>query len=800
MPTKLEKKKKEKQIHSVPASLPKLQGSVAKRLKLMLAGTIQGVGFRPFVYRLANDLNLKGYVQNTGSGVVIEVEGAESLLEKFHARLLEEKPARAFIQRMELAWLRPRLFSNFAIVESAQSDLEKSAWVPSDIATCSDCLEELFDDTNRRYGYPFINCTQCGPRLSILEKLPYDRLHTTMKTFLLCSLCQKEYNSPEDRRFHAEPNACPQCGPQCQFLDAEGNALAQERSALRRAIEELKRGKIVAIKGLGGFHLMTLATRSNCVERLRNRKVRQEKPFALMAPNFDWITHFCTVSKLERQLLLAPEAPIVLLRRKASVDPVIPDISANVAPGNPYLGWMMPYTPLHHIVMRAVGVPLVATSANVSEEPIVFQNEEALKRLHGIADFFLTHDRPIERPLEDSIVRECLGRPLVLRRARGYASLPIDLTADISPALAVGAHQKNTVAVSSGKSVFLSPHIGDLETALAIQTFEKTIADLQEIYPSANRKGACDLHPEYYSSRYLMNHRDRYLLRVQHHHAHILSAMADNELQSSVLGVAWDGTGFGTDGTIWGGEFLSVDKNGFQRFAHLKTFALPGSGAAIKSPRQVAVGLLYGLYNGGVFLMSKWQERLRFSTSEWRVLERVLSKEFQAPITSSMGRLFDGVSALLGLAQENSFEAEAAMKLEFAAQNAKGKQVVYPFALNHNATTQAWELDWRPMLEKLLEDLEAGKKVEWIASTFHNTLIETLVAVCKKQEEKRIVLSGGCFQNKILLESAVTRLKEEGFVPFWHQRVPPNDGGIALGQMLALAQEEESLRSNVGVN
>jgi hydrogenase maturation protein HypF len=525
-----------------------------KRIKIKIQGAVQGVGFRPFIYRLAAELQLKGWVINSSQGVFIEAEGNLPELESFLVRIYKEKPPQAFIQSLEHSLLDPAGYRKFEIRQSEETG-KKTALVLPDIATCPDCLREIFDPGDRRYYYPFTNCTNCGPRFSIIEALPYDRLNTTMKKFPMCERCRSEYENPADRRFHAQPNACPDCGPQLEFWDNAGNVIASRQDALLSSVQVIREGKIVAIKGLGGFHLMVDAANPEAVQRLRLRKRREEKPFALMFPSLEDIKQHCFVSNLEERLLLSAESPIVLLQRRQQSQIRNPksEIAEGVVPGNPYLGVLLPYTPLHYILMDELGFPVVATSGNISDEPICFEEHEALKRLGDIADFFMVHNRPIIRHVDDSIARIMAGRELIIRRARGYAPLPITLKNSLPPTLAVGAHLKNTVAMAVKNQVFISQHIGDLETEASYRAFREVIDSFSRLYETEPVSVVCDGHPDYLSTQYARE-RGLPLTTVQHHYAHILSCMAENELEPPVLGISWDGTGYGSDGTIWGGR------------------------------------------------------------------------------------------------------------------------------------------------------------------------------------------------------------------------------------------------------
>jgi hydrogenase maturation protein HypF len=766
-------------IKEIPAGSTSTRG--IKRLRLAIRGAVQGVGFRPFIFRLASELNLQGYVSNSSQGVVIDIEQNQPVLESFLERMPAELPPRAFIQSCEVSHLDPVGYTAFEIRTSTDVG-SKTALVLPDIATCPDCLNDILDQSNRRYHYPFTNCTNCGPRFSIIEALPYDRANTTMKHFIMCSACREEYENPRDRRFHAQPNACPVCGPQLSLWDDTGRVLAARQEALSATVDAIKSGHIVAVKGLGGFHLMVDAANTGAVARLRERKRRNRKPFALMFPNLGQIESTCILDDIEKRSLTSIESPIVLVRKRAGAV----GIAEDVAPGNPFLGVMLPYTPLHHLLLRELLIPVVATSANLAEEPICIDEQDALRRLKGIADLFLVHDRPIQRHADDSIVRIIAGREQVTRRARGYAPLPITLERALPPAIAVGAHLKNCVAISVNKDVFVSQHIGDLESAEAYRAFENVLADLQQLYEVSPQVVGCDLHPDYLSTKKALEFGIR-RVAVQHHYAHILSCMAENEILPPALGISWDGTGFGPDGTVWGGEFLLVGDSAFERFARLRRFRLPGGDAAVKEPRRTALGMMYEAIGELAFTQGDLIPVDAFSKTELVVLRDMLVRGLNSPLTSSAGRLFDGVASLLGLCQNSTFEGEAAMALEFAINETRTDES-YSFEISEDGSILV--IDWLPAVERLLADKEKGVNVSLISARFHNTLAEMMIAIAKKSGLARVVLSGGCFQNKYLTERAVSRLRAEGFQPYWHQRVPTNDGGIALGQIVAVAQQE----------
>ena len=854
------------------------------RLKIAVRGAVQGVGFRPFIFRLATELQLAGWVNNSPQGVFIEVEGPRRALEQLLLRLETENPPRSFIQSLEASWLDKVGFKQFEIRPSDTGG-DKTALVLPDIATCTDCLREILDPANRRHHYPFTNCTNCGPRFSIIESLPYDRANTSMKGFTMCPQCQAEYDDPRDRRFHAQPNACPVCGPHLELWrgsvrenTAEKTPHSHECShvALLAAVRAIREGKTVAVKGLGGFHLLVAAHNDHAVKCLRERKQREEKPFALMFPSLESVKAECEVSPLEERLLRSPEAPIVLLRRlvrphpgplasvfaslrrdraeaegeggqerenpppsvRESVTAAGSSIEAEkianrksqianpVAPGNPNLGVMLPYTPLHHLLLAELGFPVIATSGNLSDEPICTDEHEALERLRGIADVFLVHNRPIVRHVDDSIVRVMLNRELVLRRARGFAPLPITLNPQPSnpnppPILAVGAHLKNAIALSIGNQVFISQHIGDLETEPAYLAFHRVIADFERLYDVRPQTIVADLHPDYLSTRFALERRSPTrressgqqagsetgapgVMQVQHHIAHILSCMAENEIEPPVLGISWDGTGYGTDGTIWGGEFFLVTNDSVERVAHLRPFRLPGGGQAVKEPRRTALGLLYEVFGDTIFGRKDLAPITAFSAMELAALKTMLVKNLNSPLTSSAGRLFDAVASLINLRQQIRFEGHAAMELEFALDGIKTEAAYslpiapvlrgrLPIEYTRRTTGTASRitphasrvLDWSPMVEAMLVDVKNNIPTATLSAKFHNALAEAMVRVAKHCGQNRVVLSGGCFQNRYLTERAIQRLQAEGFRPYWHQRVPPNDGGIALGQVIA---------------
>jgi hydrogenase maturation protein HypF len=749
------------------------------RLHVTIHGAVQGVGFRPFVYRLANEFGLTGWVRNSTQGVSIDAEGDLEALGGFLTRLERERPPHSSVNKLESCLLEPAGYGSFQIGASVES--EKAAWILPDIATCADCVEDIFDPTNRRYLYPFTNCTQCGPRFSIVESIPYDRANTTMKRFVMCERCRTEYEDPLDRRFHAQANACAECGPKLELWDPSARVLAAQHNALRHAVDALREGGIVALKGIGGFHLIVDARNTEAVRRLRARKRREQKPFALMVPSLEIAGGLCELTALEEELLRSPQAPIVLLRRREFAA-----VGSEVAPGNPYLGIMLPYSPLHHLLVRELGCPVVATSGNLSDEPICIDEKEAVQRLGKIVDFFLVHDRPIVRQLDDSVVRVMAGRELVLRRARGYAPLPLQVKERLPPVSALGGHLKSTIASAKNNEVFVSQHIGDLETPSACDAFQRVVTSFEGFWDFKAGAVACDLHPDYRSTKFARESRIP-VIRVQHHEAHVLSCMVENGLEGSLLGVAWDGAGYGPDGTIWGSEFFHVSRSSLRRAAHFRPFLLPGGEKAIREPRRMALSLLYEIYGESALEMKERAAVSSFSAEELRVLGAMLQKRIHAPAACSAGRLFDGVAGILGLCQVNGFEGQGAMALEFATEGIETEES-YRMEISAAASDQPVVIDWGPMLQAIIKDLGSGASKGMIAARFHNGLVEAIVSMALNVKEKKVVLSGGCFQNKYLTERSVTRLRSEGFEPYWHRRIPPNDGGLSLGQLFAAAR------------
>jgi hydrogenase maturation protein HypF len=768
--------------------MPVTANPVTQRLRITLRGAVQGVGFRPFVYRLATEMSLAGWVLNSSAGLVVEVEGQSDQLARFEQRLELERPQASVVDVRESAWIPSEGATRFEILAS-DADEGKTVNVLPDLATCAQCREELFDPANRRFEYPFTNCTNCGPRHTIVVDIPYDRPNTTMREFVLCVDCREEYENPANRRFHAQPNACPVCGPKLTGTIAD-------------AAEALLQGEIVALKGIGGFQLLVDARNPNGVARLRQRKHREEKPFAVMMPSLEMAREYCEISAAEVQLLESQAAPIVLLRPKqdtsfsgpsfkgpsgAGGQACPPHIARNVAHCSPYLGVMLPYSPLHHLLMQECRFPVIATSGNRSDEPICIANDEAATRLKGIADHFLMHDRPIMRACDDSVVRLTRGRAGILRRARGYAPLGVRVRHALPPVLAVGGHLKNTVAIAVGSDVFLSQHIGDLDTAEARGSFERAINDLCRLYNFKPEAVVCDLHPDYASTHWAEN-SGLPVIRVQHHQAHVAACAAENNVEGEYLGVSWDGTGYGLDGAIWGGEFFHVapDRAGnrFERIAHLRPFQLPGGDTAVREGWRSAASVLYAAFgpdflNGsalphlpavlrdvGTADLKAGNPRLDYSR-----IRTMLERGINLAPTTSVGRLFDAVASITGIAQQNRFEGQAAMLLENEIGTLQTEEA-YSLAAG----------DWAPLIQAVVADRSAGIKTSLIAARFHNALVKWIVEVAAAVNLKQVVFSGGVFQNRYLTEHAAAALESRSFEVYTHQRVPPNDGGIALGQ------------------
>jgi hydrogenase maturation protein HypF len=770
----------------------------AQRRHIEVRGTVQGVGFRPFVYKLAHSLGLTGYVFNSSSGVTIEIEGAGADIQTFVDTLKTSPPHLAAINGITISEVETRGETGFSILHSHEEPGGFSL-IPPDAGTCDDCWRDFGSPANRRYGYPFTNCTHCGPRYTIIQDIPYDRATTTMAGFTMCPACAAEYTDPTDRRFHAQPNACSVCGPSLELIPrgtpladcsfADRDSLARIRSARKL----LREGSILAVKGLGGFLLACDAANDAAVAELRRRKRRPDKPFALMARDIASVRRLCHVSSEDEAALLNVRRPIVVLPRLAGTP-----VSGNVAPGNDTLGVMLPYTPLHYLLFSdspaadSEFTALVMTSGNLSEEPIVVSNAEALRQLDPVVDWFLLHNRDIWTRADDSIVRTFEGHERVLRRARGFVPQTIDLGIEMDEVLAFGGELKNTFCLIKGRYAILSQHIGDLENYETMQFLQETLARLQHLFRVSPSAVAYDLHPAYWSTRLALASDIPRKIGVQHHHAHIASCMAENHLRGPVLGVAFDGTGYGTDGKIWGGEFLVADFAGFTRCAHLRYVPLPGGDAAVRQPWRMALSYLRDSFGQQIPATL-----LRFpgvSPRQIDLVDAMLAKHLNTVETSSCGRLFDAVAAMLGLASEVTFEGQAAIALEtFAARAAScgplSGDEPYPFAID---TTDPMVLDLRPTIVAIADDLTNGQPAETIAARFHNTLAAAIVEVCLRIRETdgldSVCLSGGTFQNNFLLRSTISGLRRNSFAVYLHTQVPANDGGIALGQAVIASE------------
>lgn len=753
------------------------------RRLIHVSGLVQGVGFRPFVYRLASALELSGSVQNTASGVVIEVQGDADYVEGFLVRLHSEAPPLAQIHQTALEELDCVEEELFHIIESHKGEPVRTLISP-DVTVCDDCLREMFDPQDRRFCYPFINCTNCGPRFTIVRSIPYDRPGTSMTKFRMCAACQAEYYNPRSRRFHAQPNACAKCGPRLELWSREA-LVPLESDPISASVELLRSGQIGAIKGIGGFHLAADALNIASVRILRERKRRAEKPFALMVPDVKMAQEFCEVNEDECTALLSPQRPIVLLRKKKRC--AVPE---QVAPRNHDLGVFLPYTPIHHLLLRRGGFKaLVMTSANACEEPIAIDNDEAYERLCGLADFFLVHDRDILLRCDDSVVRVADGRIHQIRRSRGFVPVPILLHKETPGILAVGGELKNTICLAEGRQAFLSQHVGDLENLAGYKFFLEASEHLNKILEIDPKIIAYDLHPGYLSTKWALQQTARTLIGVQHHHAHIASCMAENHLDGAVIGLALDGTGYGTDGRIWGGEVLIADYGKFTRAAHLECVAMPGGEAAIREPWRMAISyLMHSL--GSEFRGMKLPFIEEVHASKIDFASRMIERQVNTPLTSSCGRLFDAVASIAGIRQEVNYEGQAAIELEMAAE-AYSDEELYPFEIR--TAEDGFVIDTSAMFRTLVEDVLASTPVGVISRRFHNGLAEVLCRSAHSLRERtglhRVCASGGTFNNRLLLRKLRALLEADGFEVFTQHQVPCGDGGLCLGQAMIAAHQ-----------
>jgi hydrogenase maturation protein HypF len=754
--------------------------SMTTRVQILVRGIVQGVGFRPYVFSLARRRALRGQVLNNTTGVLIDVEGENNQIEEFINDLKLNPPPLSLIESVERRDSLGRShYLDFRIIESA-TEGKKFVPISADIATCLDCLRELLDPNDRRYRYPFINCTNCGPRFTIIEDIPYDRAQTTMRDFPMCDACRAEYENPLDRRFHAEPIACPRCGPSLSLTDASGQAFAREADGdediIARARQLLSSGMILAVKGIGGFHLACDALNAEAVGRLRRRKYREDKPFALMANAVEAVRDYCFVSRAEEDLLTSVHRPIVLLKKKPGVS--IPEA---IAPGATTLGFMLPYTPLHYLLLENSERPIVLTSGNISDEPICYEDVDARERLCDIADYLLLHNRRIHMRTDDSVARIHDGQEMILRRSRGFAPAPVSTAFKFGrEILACGAELKNTFCLTRGNYAFVSHHIGDLENLETLRSFKQGIEHFRRLFHLQPEVVVHDLHPEYLSTKYALALDDQLTkVGVQHHHAHVASCMADNRIEGEVIGVAMDGLGFGHDGRMWGGEFFVADFVEAERVAHLDYVPMPGGAKAIREPWRMAAVYLHRAV-GSDFLKLKIPFAQNVNARAWTTLQRMTATGTNSPETSSMGRLFDALSSLLGLKQRVNYEGQAAIELEaIAEQNCTES---YEFELTADANIIKAE----PVIRRAVEDLLNGLSPQKVSAKFHLGVAHLIANIAHHVRDERrlsrVVLSGGVFQNMLLLESARRLLKEDGFEVFTHSRVPPNDGGISFGQ------------------
>jgi hydrogenase maturation protein HypF len=752
------------------------------RKQIQVSGIVQGVGFRPYVFRLATDRHLSGSIRNTPAGVTIEIQGPAQEVEDFLVQLPAEAPALAHITEVTTREIPCTGDAEFHIVSSIVGEAVR-ALISPDVAICDDCLRELFDPADRRCLYPFINCTNCGPRFTIVRGIPYDRSRTSMDVFAMCEECRREYEDPKNRRFHAQPNACWKCGPLLDLWDAGGRKVACSDPVTEAAMR-LRTGEVIAIKGLGGFHLAVDATNSSAVELLRRRKGRAEKPFAVMVPDLEAARTFCEVDRAGKEALTSHYRPIVLFPKRSGTA-----ISDAVAPFQHDIGIFLPYTPAHYLLFAAGNFSaLVMTSANLSEEPIAIDNHEAVTRLVGIADGFLVHDRQILLRCDDSVVKPMAGRVRQFRRSRGFVPGPVELHRDIPSILAVGAELKNTICLTRGRSAFLSQHIGDLENLESYEFFREAVEHLQRILEIHPHIIAHDLHPDYLSTKWALAQTGVRLAGVQHHHAHIASCMAENGLDGRVIGFALDGTGYGADGTVWGGEALIASYSGFERAGHIEYLPLPGGANAIREPWRMGISYLSHTFGQETFdLGISFVHKV--ARGKFEMIVRMMQQQVNSPLTSSCGRLFDGVAAVIGMRDVVNYEAQAAMEMEAAALQAPASAGAYPFSLVR--AQGSWQIGVRPLFEAIIEDLRRKTTVAVVSARFHNALVEVLARLAEHLREEssldRVCLSGGTFQNGYLLSNLIRRLEEKGFEVFTHAKVPAGDGGLSLGQALIAA-------------
>ncbi len=749
-----------------------------KRINITVKGVVQGVGFRPFIYQLAHDYNLFGWVLNSSRGVFIEVEGPAEALDYFIKDIEKKAPPLARIEEIKTKEIKPNGEKSFKIKKSLEEE-GQFVLVSPDISICDQCRQELFKPDDRRYRYPFINCTNCGPRFTIIKDIPYDRPKTTMNIFTMCPECQSEYDNPLDRRFHAQPNACQVCGPGLS-LEKDGQAISGD--PIVKTIDKLKEGWIVAIKGLGGFQLACDAQNNNAVKRLRERKKRRGKPLAVMVKDIQTAKEICLVNSEEEKLLSSPQRPIVLLEKRKGQN-----IAEEVAPNNNYLGVMIPYTPMHYLLLRESDMILIMTSGNLSEEPIAMENEEAKERLGHIADYFLLHNRDIYSRYDDSVTRILDNERVMIRRARGYAPYPIRLPYKFPEMLAAGPELKNTFCLTKDNFAFISQHIGDLENIETLDHYEETIEIYKRLFRIQPKYIAYDIHPEYLSTKIALQQKELEKIPTQHHHAHITSCMIENNYMEDVIGIAFDGVGYGSDGKLWGGEYLICSYRDFQRAGYFKYFPLPGGEVAIKNPYRITIGLLYQIF-GQEFQKIKLPFLKGIDQEEIELIIQMIDQKFNSPLSSSCGRVFDAVSALLGVRHRVYYEGQAAIELEMIC----AKDIKSYYSYNIIKSEDKFLIDIEPIFQEIINDLIKEKiNRNAIASKFHNTIGQIILAgaieIRKNTGLQAVALSGGVFQNAYLFLYTKKILEEAGFKCLYHHLIPTNDGCISLGQA-AIAQ------------
>ena len=740
--------------------------------KIVVKGIVQGVGFRPFIYKNATKNNLKGFVNNTSKGVFIEVEGYEEDITSFIEEIKHKPPVLSKVTDIKIIDKEIEGYTNFKIIESKEEE-EAITLLSPDIATCDDCLADISDVNNRRYRYPFTNCTNCGPRFSITKKVPYDRENTTMDVFQMCSECREEYNDPLNRRFHAQPNGCSKCGPRVYICNKEGNEIISN-DPIKDIAKEIKNGKIVAIKGIGGFHLACDAKNKEVINELRKRKKRPRKPLAVMMRDIETVKKYCDVNELEERILLGNKKPILLLDKKRNS--LLPKELTNYQNGK--LGVMLPYTPVHHILFSEDIDILVMTSANISGEPMVYKNHEAIEKLKGIADFYLMNNRHIYIPIDDSVSRVILGKERVLRNARGYAPKSMEIK-DMAYSIALGANSNNTFAIANNENIFFSNYIGDLANYNTWQHYINSLEHMKGIYKIDPKSYFYDLHPNFYQNELLKEIKTK-KIGIQHHHAHIVACMAEHSLEEEVIGIAFDGTGYGIDGKLWGGEFFICDKERFKRLAHLNYVALPGGEGAIREPWKIAISYLYDIFKEdyAAYVPKHLQEK------KHQIITEIIKKDINSPKASSIGRLFDAVAALLGFDAKITFQGEAAIDLENLC--CRDDQSFYQY--NISLEDGIYIIDCKPLIKSVVIEVIDGIDKELIARRFHNTIIKFTIELCeilrKEYNLSSVVLSGGVFQNEILLINIYKELIKRDFKVYIHEQIPANDEGISIGQMI----------------